>query len=1054
MNNYNNYHKHSHYTGVFMVDSNVKPIDYAKRCVELENENIFTTEHGYGGDIFNYKEVADKYGLHCKFGIEGYIVENSDPSLKDNRNYHIMLIPKTNEARKKLNRANSRANEEGFYYRPRLFLEDLINDFDDDLYITTACVAGICKDDDSINNILIPLWEKHKNNVFLEVQAHNVEIQKELNKKILELKNKLGIKLIAATDSHYIYPEQKYERAELFKGKDITYGDEDEFILDYPSYDTFYNRFIEQGILSESDIKDALKNTLIFDECEDIYIDKSVKMPTIYPNLSENEKVELLKKEINNGFKNVVKVDEIPKENRQKYIDEIQKEMQTIVDTEEVHSVDYFLLNKKILDKAINEYGGTLTRSGRGSCASFEINRMLGITYIDMLNMDLPIYSERFMSTARLIENKSMPDIDYNIAEQEPFVRATRDLLGEHQCYPMIAYGTMQLSEAFRNVCRSANIEYSLYNKMTQHLDEYREDKFWGKYIKEAEKYVGTIISASVHPCSHLVANFDIRDELGVIKVGDFLCVPMTSTEADDWKYLKEDFLIVTVVKIIKSVFNEIGEDVLSIHELLKKTKDDGRVWDLFKDGITCTLNQVDSNIGTEYARKYQPRNIEELAMLVAAIRPAFDAFRADFLDRKPFKSGSDDLDNLMYQTKGYTLFQENLLKFFEWLGVSPAISIGLIKKIAKKKIKPKDFQDLEETLHKNWIKQVGNDDKFDDIWSDMQHQMSYGFNVGHGYATACDALYGAYLKVNYPLEYYAIVLNFYQDDKERTLRLIQELNYFGVKYVGSPKFRVSGDKYTYDKSTNTIYKGIGSIKNIGKTCGDNLYSLRDNHYDTFMELLSDIYNSPKGKLADRTELKILIRIDFFSEFGDMQKLELYFNIFDKYYKRRIFKKAEIENGDFPFPLVDIKENCEKETEKQFSGVDTIKLLTDFEKNVTLNSQPTTELRRLTYEIAYLGFTERIVDNLKDDIRVVIGVEVNKYGTPFATLYTLCKGVTGTYKLNKYWYKEYPIDSGDIIRVAFKDKHKIRKDDNDNWIELEETENIIENYFIKRKFVD
>jgi DNA polymerase III alpha subunit len=402
-----------------------------------------------------------------------------------------------------------------------------------------------------------------------------------------------------------------------------------------------------------------------------------------------------------------------------------------------------------------------------------------------------------------------------------------------------------------------------------------------------------------------------------------------------------------------------------------------------------------------------------------------------------------------MYQTSGFTLFQENLLKFFEWLGVSPAISIGLIKKIAKKKIKPKDFSNLEEQLRQGWIKQVGNDDDFDSIWKDMQHQMSYGFNVGHGYATACDALYGAYLKVNYPIEYYTVVLDLYKDDADRTLRLVQELNYFDIKFDNKVKFRYSSDEYRFDKENNTIYKGIGSIKNIGKSCGDNLYELKDNHYDYFIDLLDAIYNSPQGKLANKTELIILICIDFFSEFGDLSKLLNILKVYEQYHKRKTLKKAEI--ADSIFLERHVKTHCAKETDKQYSGVDMLRLLELYERD-NIWDKKTTELRHLVYEIAYIGFTERTVPTLGDDIRVVVGVEVNKYGTPFITLYKPSDGTTDTYKLNKWWYKEYTVVAGDTIRIAMKERSKHVKNENNEWVETDEEEKFIENYYIAKRF--
>jgi DNA polymerase III alpha subunit len=110
---YNNYHKHTHYSSIFTPDSCCKIDEYIKRIIELNHTTYFTTEHGWGGDIFEAKELCNKYNVKCVYGLEGYIVNN--PLEKDKSNYHIVIIPKTNIARKKLNKINTRANKDGFY---------------------------------------------------------------------------------------------------------------------------------------------------------------------------------------------------------------------------------------------------------------------------------------------------------------------------------------------------------------------------------------------------------------------------------------------------------------------------------------------------------------------------------------------------------------------------------------------------------------------------------------------------------------------------------------------------------------------------------------------------------------------------------------------------------------------------------------------------------------------------------------------------------------------------------------------------------------------------
>ena len=1025
MNKYINYHKHDHVSNIFTPDVNVRPIDYVNRILELGYDTYFTTNHGSGGDIFDSREVCDANNINCKFGIEGYIVPNALE--KDSRNYHIILIPRTNEARKKLNLASSHANEEGFYYKPRFFMSDLLNNFDDnDLYITTACVAGLLKDDDSINQIFLPLYEKYGKNIMLEIQNHNADIQKAINEKAIKYHKELGLYLIAANDSHYIYPNQAKERLELLKGKGINYGDEDTFILDYPDYNTFADRFKTQGLLPDKEIVDAIEQTLIFEECENINIDKTIKMPTIYPNLSNEEKIKLLKKEVNDNFKLIMKEDNIDKETRKKYVKECRREMKVIENTnEEIHTADYFLLNKQVYDLASGKYNGTLTKTGRGSCGSFILNKMLGMTQIDRLHSDLPLYSERFISTARLLENHSLPDYDFNCATQEPFIKATRELLGEHQCYPMLAYGTMKESEAFRNVCRSYGLEFSEFNEIGKNIDQYRNDSTWKKYIDEAQTYISTIISCSVHPCSFLLMNEDIREELGVLKIGDVLCAPITSTEADNWKYLKNDYLIVTVWDIIKQTFDMIGKPIMSIKELEDNLDD--KVWELFEKGLTATLNQVDGDWSTSLVKQYKPHNVSEMAKFVACIRPSFNTMRDDFIARKPYTTGFENIDNLFKSTDNRVLFQENIMQYFEWLGVTPSESIGLIKKISKKKIKPKDFVVLEDRLKENWEKNNGTIEGFDKSWADMQSQMMYSFNSPHGLAYAYDCLYCAYLKSHYPLEYYTVVLNVYENDVEKTNRLCKEMEYFGIK-LSNTKFGYDCSRYSFDRETKTIYKSLGSIKNIGKDVGKKLDDIKDFHINDFISLLSTI---DVNKICNSRELTILISINFFEQFGNPNQLLKIVNIYNKYNSVKVIKKDKLTQREMQI----IHNFAQKETEKQFRDIDNVGLIKAFVNEI---KDTTNTLEQISYDLQYLGYTTLTYNC---NYFGVEAVEVNKYGTPYVKLYRIATGESMLFKIDKKWYNQFTteyngkLEQGDILDVTIQEKPKRRKVDGE-WVEI------------------
>ena len=1055
---YENYHKHDRISNIFTPDTHIFTIDYINRIKELGYGCYFTTNHGSGGDIFESLTLCRQNGIKCLFGIEGYIVPN--PLEKDKRNYHIVIIPRDNVARKKLNLINSRANAEGFYYKPRIFLEDLLKLNPNEVYITTACVAGIVRDIDAVREIFIPLMQHFGKNLFLEVQNHNERNQKLVNQICLKLSEKYGLSLIAANDSHYIYPEQAKDRLEFLKGKGINYGDEDSYILDFPDYNTFYQRFIKQGVLSPEQIKTAIANTLIFRDCEEIDLDYSIKMPSIYPNFTADEKITELKSHVVKKFKEIIKTDKITPEEIPIYKQGIYEEMKVIEQTKEINTADYFLFNEKLVDKAINEYHGVLTRTGRGSCGAFYINKILGMTQLDRFRLDIKLYPERFMSTARLLENRALPDIDFNVVSQEPFIKAAKDLLGEHGCYPMIAYGTMQMGEAFRNVCRTHGLNYDEYNEIAKNVEDYADNKKWKPYIDEAQKYIDVVVSASPHPCAYCLDNKDLRAEYGVVRIGDKLCVMITSSEADEYKMLKDDFLVVTVYKLIDETFKLIGKPIITVRELLSSVKDDERIWDIFSKGLTCTLNQVDGDWATSLLKEYKPKNYSDMSMFVACLRPFFNAWRDGFISRENFTTGSPYLDEVLSSTNGYILFQENLMQYFEWLGVTPAESIGLIKKISKKKIKPEDFTKLEERIRVKWLENTGSMEAFDTTWEMIQGCMSYGFASPHAVATAIDCLYGAYLKVHYPLEYYTVALTNYSGDMERTNKLMKELPHFGITLYPI-KFGKSSAQYAMDKENNAIYKGIESIKFCNAIIAQELLELSKNHYKNFIELLDDIKDKTS---VNSRQLKILTGLNFFSDFGNNQYL---LNVIDLYDGIKItptgakspktilppirtckqFKKDKLEMyREYGVTENLIKKYSEKETAKQYSQIDNLGLLTELYKTIPNESMSIKDYVR--FEKENLDYVTYVNPDMADDYYIVTDFKVYKNATkPVLVIRNIKTGEDTEISIQQSKiFKQNPFGCYAILKIqGFTWVYK-RKEVNGKWVATDTLIPVLEEY--------
>ena len=208
-------------------------------------------------------------------------------------------------------------------------------------------------------------------------------------------------------DSHYITPSQAKIRSDFLVSKGLTYPDEEGWYSDYPDGDTAYQRFADQCILSHSEICDAMDNTNVFLDVEEYdtpIFNSEIKMPSLYPNASQEEKNEKYKRLVWQGWDNYK--NQVPEEQWPHYEEEIKKEVQTVVDT---NMADYFIDNYYIIKKG-KENGGWLTKSGRGSAVSYLTNMLLGFTEVDRVSAKVHMYPERFMSTTRILQSGSLPD--------------------------------------------------------------------------------------------------------------------------------------------------------------------------------------------------------------------------------------------------------------------------------------------------------------------------------------------------------------------------------------------------------------------------------------------------------------------------------------------------------------------------------------------------------------------------------------------------------------------------------------------------------------------
>lgn len=1018
-NKYYNYHCHNHKGNIKALDVIVKQEDYCKRAIELGHDAFFTTCHGMQGDIFEATTLAHQYNLKMIVGAECYYVPNRFE--KDKSNRHIIIIALNHEGIRELNDIISESNITGMYYKPRIDDELLFSLTPSNFIITTACVAGLWND----KELILRLKDYFGFNFYLEVQDHNVDIQKEVNRYVLELSKKYNISIIHANDSHYIYPQDSKYRDLFLKAKGIIYEEENDFILDYPDYDEIVKRYEIQGVLNKNQIRNALENTLVFEniDCSN-YITDDIKLPSISDTPNE-----ALKEILNNSWENIKS--EIPIENRLKYIDAIRYEMDII---EKTNMANYFLIDYYIAKIAKEKYNGVLTKTGRGSAPSFYITRLLDLTNIDRLASPITLFPTRFMSIERILGARSMPDIDLNSADSEPFIKASKDLLGEENCEWMISWKPLQESSGFRLYCKAIGLDINEYNDVAKDLDKYKNDEKWGELIEKSKPFIGVIEGISESPCSMCLGTENLRKAIGLVRTpNDKICCMLDGYNCDKYKYLKNDYLTVTVWAIIRDVCKLANISIPTIKELDNLL--DEKTFDIYREGLTCSVNQADSNYATGLVKKYAPKSLAEMSAFVAIIRPGCASLLDDFIARKEYTTGVKELDNLLEDSEHRLIYQESIMKYLIWLGIPETSSYDIIKKIAKKKFKEQELKELKDKLIEGWKKQVGKEDGFEETWQVVEDAAKYSFNCSHSLSYAYDSLYGAYLKSHYPLEYYTVVFDYYKDDSERTSKLTDELKYFNIK-LSKPKFRYSKSSYFMDKETNTIYKGVASIKFLNSGAAEYLYSLRGNTYNSFIDLLAQI---EEDRQINSRQMEILIQLQYFDEFGKNKKLLELYRYFKSLYGRKTIVKDKL--GDMNLTPDDIIECFEKETEKQYTNIDYLKILVNVEHRIPNENIPLTE--QILFEADTVGYISAVYDVDKNYCLVT---DVNTKYSPRVTLYSLGTGKEVGCKINKAMFNQTPFKRGQLIKCGrFYEKFKQRKTEN-GWEQTDEKEWWLESY--------
>ena len=1040
------------------------------------------TEHGSFFGWVNKKRHIESAGMKYIHGAEFYITETINEKIRDN--YHCCLYAKNYDGVLELNQLSSisfNRDDNHFYYVPRITIDELLTT-SDNVLVSTACLGGILHNGtDAIKDKFITFLANNKHRCFLEIQHHN-DVDGEqgrYNQYLYELSKKIGVPLIAGTDTHALNEEHLKGRKTLQKAKNVRFENEDSWDLTFKTYDELILEYQKQNVLPMNVVLDAIENTnRLADMVDEFELDETYK----YPHLWEDSEATFAEK-IKEGIKRRG-VDKYP--NYQEYLDRIEHELEAYRHN---GAIDFMLLMEDIIDWCVSQ--DIRVGYGRGSVNGSVIAWLLGITEMDSIKHKLNF--ERFMN----VERVSLSDIDTDfppsrIDEVKNYIFSKAGL----HCCDIITFNTIALKGAIKDVCRAfhyENIEYtpetvkkkiSEWEKRIEGHDSRDTDVRMPKdIIVDIEKYSihkevpyeyvsfanelsnlvdtdeelarkqypdifelvdlvnGTIVSVGSHPCGCVVSPDTVSDKIGTFTTSTSI-YPISQIymkEIDSLNYVKLDLLRLDTIEIINETCKLAG-----IERLTPDNMDitDVNVWNSMRDDTT-QIFQWEGKTGDDYIKKLLSDenikkfqevddNVDRMTLLSignSAIRPAGASYREDLANGVVRKSGSDAIDEFLKPTFGYLVFQCQIIDFLhQYCGFTMGEADIVRRHFAKKTgteddipvikdggyMKDKDGNEKKDHYIKGFIATMREkygmpkEEAEDAIVAFLQviiDASKYLFSLNHSQPYSYEGYACGWLRYYYTLEFITVSMNINIGKEDKTIALTNFAKKMGIE-IRPPKFRHSRSKYFCDKKENCIYKGIGSIKFMNDKVADELYELRNNNYADFIDLLISL---SKTSINSR-QLDILIKLDFFQEFGNPNQLLRYTQLFNDIYSKKQFKKEKIK--EMGLQEVDIRQFAEKESDKMFTKVDTYHLLKYL---VAIIEVPQTSIvEKIKYQSELLGYIS-IKNEQYKGIGFVTSVD-SKYA-PKLKVYALANGNTIDCKIDKRTFNCNKLSVGDLVRI-------------------------------------
>ena len=1028
------YHCHTDYS---LLDSCTQYADYVNLAVQNGQRALSISEHGKPLNWPEKMAACKAAGIKYIHSVEIYLTESLEERVRDN--YHTVLMARNMEGLRELNALVSKScDKEHFYYTNRISFDEFLN-LSPNIISTSACLASPLNKLPDDHPRYMELARKYD---FLEIQAHNHPEQIAFNKRLLSLSKKIDKPLIAGTDTHSSSRYKAECRSVLLASKHKTYGDEDAFDLTYKTYDELVEMFRRQNALPKDVYLQAIENTnLLYDMTEELELDESIKYPILYGSREEDDRVftELVEAKFHDKLDRGI----IPRSQEAAFRASIDEELGVLRKLE----MTGFMLNMAEIVAWCRD-SGMAVGTARGSVGGCRVAYITDI--IDMNPETWGTLFSRFANADRVEPG----DIDTDVVDTDrpAIFQHIIDKFGTDKTARVASFGTIQGKGAIDDIGRYLAIKWEEQRgdpERAHKLDRSNEDNPWNlreiKKIKAEfdadeekarEKYpevfyyfdglVGTKVSQSVHPAGIIISPITLNDNYGTFDKDGEICMFLDMDNAHIAGLIKVDLLILKSVKVIRDACNYIGIPYPKTYEV---DFDDQAVWDsMCKD--QSMIFQMESDYGATCFKKFKPRSIFDMSLVTASIRPSGASYRDALLSRKIHKNPTKEIDALLEKNLGYLVYQEDVSKYLmEICGLSGNEADTVRRGIAKKKMDvlekmmPKIIEgycarssqprEIAEQEVREYLKVI-------------EDASAYMFNYSHSIAYCLLGYYYGYFRHYYPYEFLTSYLNNAANDEDIIVGT-RYANRIGI-HVTMPKWGVSRGDYFYDKEQHIIAKGLASIKYIGTSVANKLYDLAHNgkEYRYFVDLLGDL-----GKYTglNSRQLDILIKLDFFSMFGNQRELLRITELFTELFKSgdvKQIKKSTVDGSPLGTIIQKYSVGVTKSggEAKSYTLLDVQSAMRETEKAVLAAGLPDlgdiAKIKNFYDIMGYIGYVSgKAEDRRKLYVLDVYPVKRKKDGRQFGyniLTKSIGSGKEGKFTVYNNIYDKEPIKEGDVIR--------------------------------------